>query len=165
MLWRITPEILPKPCTGNGRGHFALVNISNTGLLRSYVLCFFVYSFCYSFCASGINLCMPECPAVLAWLYRQVRIKHVQIHMLLFFTSTKQRCTFPKICSNPCPTATFKTGSQQLLGVRMANTGTSTVDGDMEQLFWASRPLTMHCMCSYACAKDFQLETKITFFM
>ena len=56
----------------------------------------------------------------------------------------------------PCTTAMFKARSQQLLAVRMANTGTSTVDGDTEQLFRASEPGTMHCVCSYACAKGFQ---------
>ena len=52
-----------------------------------------------------------------------------------FFTRMKQPCTFPTIFGNPCTTAMFKAGSQQLLAVQIANTGTSTVDGDMEQLF------------------------------
>ena len=34
-------------------------------------------------------------------------------------------------------------------------TETSTVDGDVEQLFRVSRPCTMCFMCSYACAKGF----------
>ena len=57
-----------------------------------------------------------------------------------FFTRMKQPCTFPMICRNPCATATFKSGNQQLLAVRMANKGTSTLDGDTEQLFGASGP-------------------------
>ena len=63
------------------------------------------------------------------------------------------------ICSNPCTTAMFKVGSQQLLAIRRANTGTSTVDGDTEQHFRAREPCTMHCMCSYTCTKGFQLWT------
>ena len=54
-----------------------------------------------------------------------------------FLTRTKQPHTSPTICSNPCPTAMFKIRSQ---AVRMVNNGTSTVDGDTEQLFWASGP-------------------------
>ena len=76
-----------------------------------------------------------------------------------FFTRMKQPRTFPTICCNSCTIAMFKAGSQQLLAVQIANTGNSTVDGDMEQLFRASRPRTMHCMCSYTCTKGFQLWT------
>ena len=46
------------PHTMNGHGQFALVNIGNMDLCTVYL----------SFCTSGIKLCMPGCPAVLAWL-------------------------------------------------------------------------------------------------
>ena len=68
-----------------------------------------------------------------------------------FFTRTKQPHTFHTICSNPCATATFKAGSQQLLAIRMANTGTSTVDGDTKQPLG---PVDLHCVCSYTCARQ-----------
>ena len=68
---------------------------------------------------------MPRCPIVLAWLRLQLRSKRVQIHMLQFVHKDETTHTFPSICSNPCATATFKAGSQQLLAVRMVNNGTS----------------------------------------
>ena len=68
---------LASPHTGNGCGCFALVNIANTDLLRSYTmgkvrgrfafLC--VCTVYLSFCVSGIKLCTPRWPAVLAWLH------------------------------------------------------------------------------------------------
>jgi len=39
------------------------------------VLGFFVYTIYLSFCAAGIKLCTPRCPAVLAWLRLQVQRK------------------------------------------------------------------------------------------
>ena len=115
------------------------------------ILCFFVY-----------KLCMPGFPAVLAWLHWQGQNKCVhKSTCYCFFTKTKQslHATFPMICHNPWATTMFKPRSHQLLPVWMANTGTSPVDGDTEQLFWASGPRTVHRMCSYACAKGFQLWT------
>ena len=80
-----------------------------------------------SFCASGIKLWIPRSPAVLAWQPFQVRSQCPQIHMLFFFPQrwSIKPLTFPTICSNPCAAAMFKTGSQQLLAIQMANTGTS----------------------------------------
>ena len=59
-----------------------------------------------------------------------------------------------RIWQSPIPTF----ASQQLLAIQMANTGTSTVDGDTKQLFWASRPCIMHCICSNTRAKASNFE-------
>ena len=86
-------------------------------------------------------------PAVLAWLCLQVQSKHMQIHVL-FFTRTKQPCTFPTIiCGNLCTAAMFKTESQQWPAVQMANTGTSIVDGYEEKLFRVSGPIIACVLC------------------
>ena len=56
------------------------------------------------------------------------------------------------------------------MAIRMGNTGTSTVDGNTEQLFLASR-LGACVMCSYACTEAFNFElgkggiAKITFIL
>ena len=115
--------------------------------------------FYLSFCATGIKLCMPGCPAVLAWLHLQVRGKCMKIHMqLVFFTRVKQPRTFPTICSNLCATATFKAGCQQLPAVWRANTWTSRVDGDTEQLFGPA-DLVSCITCVLHMHKGFQLWT------
>ena len=53
---------------GKVHGRFAFLYVH----FLSFILC--------SFCA-----CLVVCPAALAWLLWQVRSKHVQIHVLLFF--------------------------------------------------------------------------------
>ena len=59
-------------------------------------------------------MCMPGCPAVLAWLHLQVwSNKCTQIHVLVFISQGQ---------NNPCSTATFKARSQELLPIQMANT-------------------------------------------
>ena len=115
-----------------------------------------VHKVCLSFCASDIKLCMPGCPSVLVWLRFKYATNAHRSTSHHFFTRKKQPCTFPVICSDPCTTATSKARNQQLLAI----TGTSTVDGDMKQLFWASRSCIMHYMCSHTCAnwKAFNLE-------
>ena len=65
-----------------------------------------------------------------------------------FFTRMKQPRTFPTICSNPCTTAMFKAGSQQLLAVRIANTRTSTVDGDIWNNFFRPADLVPCIACA-----------------
>ena len=64
--------------------------------------------------ASGIKMCTPgvSCSTGLATL---ACVK--QVHVLLFFTRTKQPHTLSTIYSNPCTAATFKSGSQQLLAI------------------------------------------------
>ena len=133
-----------KPHIWNGCGreysqHESLRSCHGEGV---WSLCISLCTIYFSICAFGIKLCMPECPAVLAWLHFQVPSVRKST-CYCFFTRVKQLCTFPTIFGNPS----------------MANTGNSTVDGDMEQLFSASGPLSMHHMCSYACAKGFQLWT------
>lgn len=115
-----------------------------------------VHKVCLSFCASDIKLCMPGCPSVLVWLRFKYATNAHRSTSHHFFTRKKQPCTFPMICSDPCTTATSKARNQQLLAI----TGTSTVDGDMKQLFWASRSCIMHYMCSHICAnwKVFNFE-------
>ena len=86
-----------------------MVNIANMDLLHSFHG-EGAWSFCIpclrtvhlSFHASGIKMCTPGYPAVVACLYLQVWSKYAQIHMLLFFffSRTKQPSTFPMICSN-----------------------------------------------------------------
>ena len=80
------------------------------------------------------------------WLHLQMWSKHMQIPMLLFFSRMKQPHSFPTptICSNPCATAMFKTGSHELLVVRMANTGTSKVDGDTKHLTFLGQQTSYH---------------------
>ena len=114
-------------------GRFALVNIEPWGRCV-VILCFIVYvQFIFHFVLLA-KLCSPGCPAVLAWLHLQVQSKHTQIQYWLgytckceastrkstcycFFIRTKRPCTFPTIHSNPCTTATFKAGGQQLLTI------------------------------------------------
>ena len=84
-----------------------------------------------------------------------------------FSITTKQPHTSPILCSNPCTTATLKARSQQLPAVQMTNTGTrqetdQTVDRDTGQLFQARRPCTIHYICSYACAKAFNLNLEFS---
>ena len=65
-----------------------VINIANTNLLCSYhgeVCGHFAFLYVQFICASGIKLCMPGYPAVLAWLCLQVWSKCAQIHVLLFF--------------------------------------------------------------------------------
>ena len=69
----------------------------------------------------------------------------------VFFTRMKQPRTFPP------QLAAIHVQSQQLLGIPMANTETSSVDGDTKQLFGATGPRNRHWMCSYTCVKAFKL--------
>ena len=140
------------------------MNIPNMNLLHSYMekvhghLAFLCVCTVYlSFSASGIKLCTPGCPAVLAWLHLEVRSKRANPRATVFHkdetTTHLPHDMQQSICYNHIQSR------KQLLAVWMANTRTSTVDGDMEQHFRASGPRTMHHMCSYACAKGFQLWT------
>ena len=146
---------------GKVHGHFALVNIANINLLRSYheksvwSFCISLCSVCLLFCASGISLCTLGCPAVLTWLCLQVQSKCIQIHVLLFFTVVKQLRSFPTICSNPCATAKFNVGSQQLLSGQHWEQYSRWRHGN---LFPASRPRIMHHMFPTHAQKAFNFE-------
>ena len=98
-----------------------------------FTLCFWHYF------VHALHGCLAElaCLAMFASAMQACTDPHTTV-----FTRMKQPYTFPTICRNPCTTATFKAGSQQLLVVQMANTRTSTVDGDTKQLFRASGPHT-----------------------
>ena len=54
------------------------------------------------FCASGIKLCTPGCPAVLSWLgyISQCKASVCKFTCYCFLTRTKQTRIFPTICSN-----------------------------------------------------------------
>ena len=83
----------------------------------------------------------------------------MKIHMqLFFFTRTKQPRTFPTICSNLCATGTFKAGCQQLPAVPRANTRTSRVDGDTEQIFRTADLVLYALHVFYTCTKAFNFE-------
>ena len=114
ILWPIFvvnySRIFAKPHT-LGMG-VVTVNIANTNLLRSchgesvWSFCISLCTVYFSICAFCIKLCMPGCPAVLAWL-------HVHKSMCnCFFTGMKQPRTFPTIFGNPCAITTFKAKSQ-----------------------------------------------------
>ena len=165
---------MASPHTGNGCGCFALVNIANTDLLRSYTMGKVCGRFAFlcvctvylSFCVSGVKLCTPRWPAVLAWLHLKCEASTWKSTCYCFSITMKQPHTFPTLCSNPCATATLKVESQQLPAVWMTNTGTrqemgQTVDRDTGQLFQASRPCTIHhIIFMFLCMrKSFQLWT------
>ena len=107
-------------------------HIANTDLLHSFhgegawsfcILCLHIVH--HSFCASGIKMCTPGCPAVVTWLHLQVWSKYAQIHMLLFFSRTKQ----PWYAAIMCYDYIQIWKPAQLLAIWTADTGTSTVDG------------------------------------
>ena len=137
-----------------------MVNIANMDLLHSFHG-EGAWSFCIpclrtvhlSFHASGIKMCTPGYPAVVACLCLQVWSKYAQIHMLLyffFFYKNETTTHLPHDMQQSCAMATFKCGSQQLLAIWMADTGTSTVDGDTEHPR-ASRPRIMNaCVPTHA---------------
>ena len=95
-----------------------------------------------------------------SWLHLQVQSKcsldpratvylFVCFFLFLFFSQGQKKQThiFPTICSNPWATPTFKAQKPAvILAVQTANTGSTTVDGDTEHLFHASRPCTMDRM-------------------
>ena len=68
--------------------------------------------------------------------------------MLLFFNKDKTTTHVPHdtYANNLCSKLE---ATSHVLAIRMINTGTSTVEGDMEQLFQAGGPCTM---CSYMCS-------------
>ena len=84
--------------------------------------------------------------------------------MLLFFHKDKTTArTFPRYATiHGLYIATFKTESQQLLAVLMANTGTSTVDGDTEQLFRGQR--TLYCASCVPTQAEKAFNFEIWFF-
>ena len=120
-----------------------VVNIANMDLLHSFHG-EDVWSFCIpclrtvylSFRASGIKMCTPGYPAVVACLCLQVWSKYVctNPHATVFYFKNKTTTHLPHDMQQSCTMATFKCGSQQLLAIWMAHTGTSTVDGDTEHL-------------------------------
>ena len=142
-----------------------VVNIANMDLLHSFHG-EGAWSFCVpclrtvylSFRASGIKMCTPGYPAVVACLCLQVWSKYAQIHMLLLFFFKNETTThLPHDVQQSCAMATFKCGSQQLLAIWMADTGTSTVDGDTEHLR-ASRPRIMNACVPTHVAKAFSFK-------
>ena len=103
------------------------------------MLCFFVCvcTVYVPFCASGIKLCTPD--ALQYWLdYIYKCEANTQIHVLMFFHKDETTTHLPRNMQQSMRYNYIQSH------IRMANTRTSTVDGDMEQLFWASKPLTMH---------------------
>ena len=129
-----------QPHTGNGCGHFALVNVVNTGLLRSYH-----GESAWSFCVLCVQfiLCLWHyivhawviCSTGLATL-ANVKQAHANPHATVFLKD-ETTTLFPHsndMQQSMCYSYMFKTGSHQLLVIRMANTGTSKVDGDTKHL-------------------------------
>ena len=70
--------------TGNERGHFVLVNVTNTGFLGSCHHCLFLFLCVQFICASGLTLC----PAILTCKCEA----NTQMHMLLF-SQGQNNCT------------------------------------------------------------------------
>ena len=159
-----------KPCLvriksipGMGVVIFALVNVANTDLLIGTIgkvcdcFAFFVYMFIFPFVLLALYCaCLGALQYRLDYIYKCEASTHKST-CYWFFARTKQPHTFPMICSNPCATAMFKASSQQLQAIRMANTGTSTVDMRPGTTFLDHRPHTMHQMCSYT-RKTFNLD-------
>ena len=137
------------------------------------VLCFFVHiqlishfvlltlncarlGFIFHFVLLALNCaCLGACSTGLATL-ASARQVHENPHATVFLTRTKQPRTFPTICSNLCATGTFKAGCQQLPAVPRANTRTSRVDGDTEQIF-RTADLVLCITCVLHMHKGFQL--------
>ena len=69
---------------GKVSGHFAFLCVSTVYL---------------AFCASGIKLCTPGCPAVMAWRKSMC---------YCFFYKDETTTHLSTLCNNPCTTTTFK---------------------------------------------------------
>ena len=85
-----------------------------------------------------------------SWLHLQALI-HVLLFCFCLFSQgqkTNKHTPFPLYAAIHGLHLHSKPRSQQLLAVQTANTGSSTVDGDTEQLFQASRPCTMDRMAA-----------------
>ena len=122
---------------GKTHGHFAF---------------FFMYSL--SLRAFGIQLCMPGCFGMLATLKRERTDPHATVPFQKDETTNhlhhdmQQSMHYSYVCSK------LEANSYWLF-----KWPTAGVDGDTEQLFQTSGPHSMQRMCSYACAKGFQIWT------
>ena len=76
------------------------MNVANMDLLRSYN-----EEGAWSFCASGITLCMPGCPGMPGLAtFASAKQAHANPHAVFFHKDDA-------ICSNLCAAATFKVRS------------------------------------------------------
>ena len=139
----------------------------NTDLLCSYHAwgrCMVVLRLCAvypSFCASGIKLCTPGCPAVLAWLHLQVWSKRTQIHLLVLLHKDETTTHLPHDMQQSMCYSCVKSR-------KPAVTGHSNGQHQDQCSKWSRHETTFLCQrtdlvpcitCSYTCTKGIQLWT------